>query len=1512
MYIAQKTGIVNLFIYNNKTQQSTIEIAIDNVKIHTFALFGLNKNNQHVVMDSLINVTLKFEVFRSGLLCIQCDATINNSTLIYIASGQQISGLLLQALTSVVINYSFIQYRITSLNSSGFVSVIDNNITFIVSDTKLSGANLIYSEDSGYISSTLEVNIILEISRLIVCVNSISRFGSNSILIDIVGNETYRCDICGSEYVAYGLCVDNLQFGEVNNGIMLCINPFEYVDNQCVCSYGHIFNVTKCVNVLELISKINSEIENQDIQYFKNQIDNITNKLLELDESILNNISLVTQNIRIENTNIESYILSNYTKFDLNLAENSSVLDLRIYNNITALNNSLISSASVLNSSISSLNNTIEQQKNIISQLIQLINCTNNVGFQIVDGFCVQIFCKYLGQISINGICQCLPGYALLDDSCVRSIHSIISQIPQMSCTKNVYINTYDIAEISHSITDFANFSSGYAFPAITHISQAYINVHNCIFPSNVVPLFQSQSTFINIKVQIESQTVNGGAILSNSNDVVINSVNIISAPYHQLTIGAGFQLNIIQSASSSASINNLLVNLSFAMSQGNITLIGSVCGVMNITGYQILGVYQSTSCMAMITLTMTSATLNVTQLNFMPSEYNSGNSSSYTLSSVSSSTVSFSSVSIILGNKTNYLIANQIESINISISYQFGGIVNKITNTIIKIKQVIYDSYQNYLTNYSLQCGIIIGSNALFNTGNILLYDLCLQQSIQSNNVLQRTGIIGRQDSNTTFHNINVILNLSCNGLQGIGIVGFISALNQQCQIDNLRSTVYLKSTNYGSVSAVFGNMQSLNVSIINATIINCDIQVEFQTGGLIGTLNRANVTIINVSEKSCNIINSNNCSGGFIGQSVFSNITIINSTVDSINISTPIYYGILVGYDMGGIIYRINNSQSIGYNFINNNKISNCANFFNVWSVSQCDCPDTQTLINGVCKRFFEVNNKQDEELCLLEIYITNFNVIPIYYRVNDSNNFSSGYVFGNTQNVQNAHIFIYYNILSSDIVPLFQSQSTFINIKVQIESQTVNGGAILSNSNDVVINSVNIISAPYHQLTIGAGFQLNIIQSASSSASINNLLVNLSFAMSQGNITLIGSVCGVMNITGYQILGVYQSTSCMAMITLTMTSATLNVTQLNFMPSEYNSGNSSSYTLSSVSSSTVSFSSVSVVLGNETYSQVANSIASAAGMQYQFGGIINVLNNSNISVIRIIYDSKQIFNSQCIKDYGLILGQTQQTLNQLVLQSICVSQNISQVTYIWITGLIGQFSGNYSIQQASVSIEIQGTYVSYFGVVAGVQTTQCVNAEVINFRSMLNTIVDLSNLSSTNNNIVSGFFGYQYALNCSVQNSTVLTSNITAQYHAGGFCGYAYLTNFSILNSTVLNSSIKSSQNYTGGFVGRSFNFNFSLINSSIIHCNISSQQYSAGGYIGQMYSSQIYISFSTIQNVRISSPNYVGIVLGCDNGLTLSGSNTYSIVNSQSFGYNYINGVIQTNCVSFSNAWSQYQC
>ncbi|CAL5979531.1 Hypothetical_protein [Hexamita inflata] len=980
MYIAQKTGIVNLFIYNNKTQQSTIEIAIDNVKIHTFALFGLNKNNQHVVMDSLINVTLKFEVFRSGLLCIQCDATINNSTLIYIASGQQISGLLLQALTSVVINYSFIQYRITSLNSSGFVSVIDNNITFIVSDTKLSGANLIYSEDSGYISSTLEVNIILEISRLIVCVNSISRFGSNSILIDIVGNETYRCDICGSEYVAYGLCVDNLQFGEVNNGIMLCINPFEYVDNQCVCSYGHIFNVTKCVNVLELISKINSEIENQDIQYFKNQIDNITNKLLELDESILNNISLVTQNIRIENTNIESYILSNYTKFDLNLAENSSVLDLRIYNNITALNNSLISSASVLNSSISSLNNTIEQQKNIISQLIQLINCTNNVGFQIVDGFCVQIFCKYLGQISINGICQCLPGYALLDDSCVRSIHSIISQIPQMSCTKNVYINTYDIAEISHSITDFANFSSGYAFPAITHISQAYINVHNCIFPSNVVPLFQSQSTFINIKVQIESQTVNGGAILSNSNDVVINSVNIISAPYHQLTIGAGFQLNIIQSASSSASINNLLVNLSFAMSQGNITLIGSVCGVMNITGYQILGVYQSTSCMAMITLTMTSATLNVTQLNFMPSEYNSGNSSSYTLSSVSSSTVSFSSVS----------------------------------------------------------------------------------------------------------------------------------------------------------------------------------------------------------------------------------------------------------------------------------------------------------------------------------------------------------------------------------------------------------------------------------------------------------------------------------------------------------------------------------------------------VVLGNETYSQVANSIASAAGMQYQFGGIINVLNNSNISVIRIIYDSKQIFNSQCIKDYGLILGQTQQTLNQLVLQSICVSQNISQVTYIWITGLIGQFSGNYSIQQASVSIEIQGTYVSYFGVVAGVQTTQCVNAEVINFRSMLNTIVDLSNLSSTNNNIVSGFFGYQYALNCSVQNSTVLTSNITAQYHAGGFCGYAYLTNFSILNSTVLNSSIKSSQNYTGGFVGRSFNFNFSLINSSIIHCNISSQQYSAGGYIGQMYSSQIYISFSTIQNVRISSPNYVGIVLGCDNGLTLSGSNTYSIVNSQSFGYNYINGVIQTNCVSFSNAWSQYQC
>ncbi|CAL6033866.1 Hypothetical_protein [Hexamita inflata] len=202
MYISQKAGIVKMFIYTNQTQQSTVNIAIDNINVHTFALFGLNGNNQQVVMDSLINVTLKFEVLRSGLLCIQCDVTIKNSTLVYVASGQQISGLIIQALTSVIVEFSFIQFRISSLNSSGIVNVIDNNITFLVSDTKLSGANMMYSEDNGYISSKALVNITLELSQFTVCVNNISRLGYPNLgeiqsifRTDMININTYNINI---------------------------------------------------------------------------------------------------------------------------------------------------------------------------------------------------------------------------------------------------------------------------------------------------------------------------------------------------------------------------------------------------------------------------------------------------------------------------------------------------------------------------------------------------------------------------------------------------------------------------------------------------------------------------------------------------------------------------------------------------------------------------------------------------------------------------------------------------------------------------------------------------------------------------------------------------------------------------------------------------------------------------------------------------------------------------------------------------------------------------------------------------------------------------------------------------------------------------------------------------------------------------------------------------------------------------------------------------------------------
>ncbi|CAL6075802.1 Hypothetical_protein [Hexamita inflata] len=166
-------------------------------------------------------------------------------------------------------------------------------------------------------------------------------------------------------------------------------------------------------------------------------------------------------------------------------------------------------------------------------------------------------------------------------------------------------------------------------------------------------------------------------------------------------------QFNIFVDSSTSVNIVNLLVNLSFTLSDGNITLINNITGVLNISGYQISGQYQSTSTVAMIGLSVSLTTLYIKLVNFNPDVYNVGSYSSYLLSNAADSMLNIDGVAIILGNVTYYQNATLS-----SVPYQFGGIVTNIAGgtSVANIKNVIVNSYQYYNTNQLFNFGFIVG----------------------------------------------------------------------------------------------------------------------------------------------------------------------------------------------------------------------------------------------------------------------------------------------------------------------------------------------------------------------------------------------------------------------------------------------------------------------------------------------------------------------------------------------------------------------------------------------------------------------------------------------------------------------------------------------------------------------------------------------------------------------------------------------------------------------------------
>ncbi|CAL6081295.1 Conserved_hypothetical protein [Hexamita inflata] len=467
-----------IFVHTDSTQKSVIDIQVYNYNVNVFVLFGLVGASQNVV-DSKINISLNFPVFQGALICVQCDVYVTNCTLVFIATGKAISCVLIEARSVILIQQTFIQFRISSFNSSGIANKVNHaSVIFSITDCKLTGSNLLQSGFNGYISCQVLVPISVVISSFFVCVGNTSNIGNESEIVSFTGAEIDQCDLCDTQFVVYGLCLDSLKYGTQVGNVLECYYPFIFQDIQCTCDQGYVLDSKKCVNILQALRNVTST----ETGTLSNRIDDIATELLNVDARISNNASSLQTQIINTQSELESQMSANVSQLtnimfnnvaalennilgnasilidQVNLTQgtlenyiigNATVLDWRIYNNISELNYSLMNIGQIMqfnlfliSQNFSSVDLNISNLKYNQSQLLtdleilyqqyidqiqfnityfkKQINCTNVIGQLFINGSCLNVSCSVYGQQRVKGICSCPNLNAIIrNNSCV-------------------------------------------------------------------------------------------------------------------------------------------------------------------------------------------------------------------------------------------------------------------------------------------------------------------------------------------------------------------------------------------------------------------------------------------------------------------------------------------------------------------------------------------------------------------------------------------------------------------------------------------------------------------------------------------------------------------------------------------------------------------------------------------------------------------------------------------------------------------------------------------------------------------------------------------------------------------------------------------------------------------------------------------------------------------------------------------------------------------------------------
>ncbi|CAL5971326.1 Conserved_hypothetical protein [Hexamita inflata] len=881
------TQSAQIYIYTSSTKDSSIKADISNVNINCFTLFNFNKNIS-VIMNSVLNISLQFEVIKGALLCIQCDIQIQNSTLIFIASGQQLSGLILNSQESIILSFCSIQNKFTSIKSSNIVNVVNTELlNFSIVQSQILGFNF-KSGDNGYIAAQVEINIQFSLEQVEVCVLNTPQIGilNTNIVINQSGHDDLSCiNICGDQIVAYGLCVDQFVFSKLQNEIYQCQYPFEYNYDSCVCTDGYLLNNSLCINILSELNSI-SVVKDNITTLQKIVFDNIT----AINQSIIQGNNIIFKQIQDTSDILDQLIFQNVSTINTLISNTTTQLTKNILENSSNLDNRILENISNVNAIISSVNSTLLKQMADNSTILdsRIFNNITDVKQTITDNVTtlISLIQKLQGQIDLLQDKQDKLPIEILDNMFQQDSYEATEL--WMICGQPTFVQTFDITSITNTIIA-TNFTNGSVFGSLINVQNAFIDIQNNVYSSVVEPLFDAQNQFYNIKVQVGTQIVGNGQILSSNNAIIINQLIIMSKIGTMITINSLLQLNILQTQSVNINVKDLKVNLDVEASTGNLSLIGQMTGQLSIINYEVAGIYKTQGSMSLGVNTASLSKIVIKQVNFAPSSYIYGNQSSYFFNSVNNCNIEFSRSKITLINQ----IFSSLTSSS-SNQQQFGGLISNINSTRLIVAEISYTSNFTCTTQYVMNSGFLLGkSNSTLS--QIVFQWLCFSTTLKATSNINQFGIIGFLDGNVTIKQSNILMNITSDTMNNCGVIGQLSVQSLQSVFQDIYLVVNIQCFAGSASSAMIGQLFSSFTFVSNISFVSSVYNGTGIYGGLVAYSN-SNISLQNCMFDNI-IITSNGYSAVVIGQST-SQVQLINIKVNNTLINSTSFVGGCIAY--------------------------------------------------------------------------------------------------------------------------------------------------------------------------------------------------------------------------------------------------------------------------------------------------------------------------------------------------------------------------------------------------------------------------------------------------------------------------------------------------------------------------------------------------------------------------------------------------------------------------------------